>query len=95
MNLDISKVKIAMINANLLTLEALGKKMGCSKQNVNMIFTRCRCSPKTAKKLADALNVPVEQIIIKETTLEQFSSDDLIDELKRRLKARDARHENT
>ena len=94
MNLDISKVEIAMINANLLTLEALGKKMGCSKQNVNMIFTRCRCSPKTAKKLADALNVPVEQII-KETTLEQFSSDALIDELKRRLKARDARHENT
>lgn len=94
MNLDISKVGIAMINANLLTLDALGKKMGCSKQNVNMIFTRCRCSPKTAKKLADALNVPVEQII-KETTLEQFSSDALIDELKRRLKARDARHENT
>ena len=26
MNLDISKVKIAMINANLLTVEALGKK---------------------------------------------------------------------
>ena len=94
MNLDISKVKIAMINANLLTVEALGKKMGCSKQNVNRIFTRCRCSPKTAKKLADALNVPVEQII-KETTLEQFSSDALIDELKRRLRTRDARHENT
>lgn len=93
-NLDISKVEIAMINANLLTLEALGKKMGCSKQNVNTIFTLCGCSPKTAKKLADALNVPVEQII-KETTLEQFSSDALIDELKRRLKARDARHENT
>ena len=46
MNLDISKVEIAMINANLLTLE-------------------------------------------------QFSSDALIDELKRRLKTRDARHENT
>lgn len=94
MNLDISKVKIAMINANLLTLDALGKKMGCSKQNVNIIFTRCRCYPKTAKKLADALNVPVEQII-KEATLEEFSSDALIDELKRRLKARDARHEST
>ena len=94
MNLDISKVEIAMINANLLTLEALGKKMGCSKQNMNAIFTRCACSLKTAKKLADALNVPVEQII-KETTLEQFSSDALIDELKRRLKTRDARHENT
>ena len=94
MNLDISKVEIAMINANLLTLDALGKKMGCSKQNVNTIFTRCRCSPKTAKELADALNVPAEQII-KEATLEQFSSDALIDELKRRLKARDARHENT
>ena len=94
MNLDINKVEIAMINANLLTLEALGKKMGCSKQNINIIFARCRCSPKTVKKLADALNVPVEQII-KKTTLEQFSSDDLIDELKRRLKTRDARHENT
>lgn len=95
MNLDISKVNIAMINANLLTLEALGKKMGCSKQNVNIIFARGRCSPKTVKKLADALNVPAEQIIIKETTLEQFSSDALIDELRRRLKTRDARHENT
>ena len=108
MNLDISKVKIAMINANLLTVEALGKKMGCSKQNLGQIFDRCRCRPKTAKKLADALNVPVEQIIkettleqfssdalIKETTLEQFSSDALIDELKRRLRTRDARHENT
>lgn len=94
MNLDINKVEIAMINANLLTLEALGKKMGCSKQNVNIILARCTCSPKTVKKLADALNVPVEQII-KETTLEQFSSDALIDELKRRLKTRDARHENT
>ena len=94
MNLDMSKVEIAMINANLMTLEALGKKMGCSKQNVNIIFARCRCSPKTVKKLADALNVPVEQIM-KETTLEQFSSDALIDELKRRLKTRDAHHENT
>lgn len=94
MNLDISKVNIAMINANLLTLEALGKKMGCSTQNVSVILTRGRCSPKTAKTLSDALNVPVAQII-KETTLEQFSSDDLIDELKRRLKTRDARHENT
>ena len=94
MNLDISKVEIAMINANLVTLEALGKKMGCSAQNVSVILTRGRCSPKTAKTLSDALNVPVEQII-KETTLAQFSSDALIDELKRRLKARDARHENT
>lgn len=94
MNLDRIKVNIAMINANLLTLEALGKKMGCSTQNVSNILTRGRCSSKTAKTLADALNVPVEQII-KETTLEQFSSDDLIDELKRRLKTRDARHENT
>lgn len=94
MNLDISKVKIAMINANLLTVEALGKKMGCSKQNLGLIFDRCRCRPKTAKKLADALNVPVEQII-KETTLEQVSSDALIDELKRRLRTGDARHENT
>lgn len=94
MNLDISKVEIAMVNANILTLEALGKKMGCSKQNINRIFACCRCSPKTVKKLSDALNVPVEQII-KETTLEQFSSDALIDELKRRLKTRDARHENT
>ena len=94
MNLDISKVEIAMINANLLTLEALGKKMGCSAQNVSVILTRGRCSPKTAKTLSDALNVPVEQII-KETTLAQFSSDALIDELKRRLKARDALHENT
>ena len=94
MNLDRSKVNIAMINANLLTLEALGKKMGCSTQNVSNILTRSRCSSKTAKTLADALNVPVEQII-KETTLEQFSSNDLIDELKRRLKTRDARHENT
>ena len=94
MNLDISKVEIAMINANLLTVEALGKKMGCSKQNLGQIFDRCRCRPKTAKKLADALNVPVEQII-KETTLEPFSSDALIDELKRRLRTRDARHENT
>ena len=95
MNLDISKVGIAMINANLLTVEALGKKMGCSKQNLGQIFDRCRCRPKTAKKLADALNVPVEQIIKKKTTLEQFSSDALIDELKRRLRTRDARHENT
>ena len=94
MNLDINKVEIAMINANLLTLGALGKKMGCSFQNVSVILNRGRCSPKTAKTLADALNVPVEQII-KETTLAQFSSDALIDELKRRLKARDARHENT
>ena len=94
MNLDINKVEIAMINANLMTLEALGEKMGCSKQNVNVILDRCRCSPKTVKKLADALNVPVEQII-KETTLEQFSSDALIDELKRRLKTSDARYENT
>lgn len=94
MNLDISKVEIAMINANLLTVEALGKKMGCSKQNLSHIFDRCRCRPKTAKKLADALNVPVEQII-NETTLEQFSSDALRDELKRRLRTRDARHENT
>ena len=94
MNLDRSKVNIAMINANLLTLEALGKKMGCSTQNVSNILTRGRCSSKTAKTLADALNVPVEQII-KETTLEQFSSDALIDELRRRLKTRDARHENT
>ena len=94
MNLDMSKVEIAMINANLMTLEALGKKMGCSKQNVNIICSRCRCSPKSVKKLADALTVPVEQII-KETTLEQFSSDALIDELKRRLKTRDAHHENT
>ena len=94
MNLDISKVEIAMINANLLTLEALGKKMGCSAQNVSVILTRGRCSPKTAKTLSDALNVPVEQII-KGTTLAQFSSDALIDELKRRLKARDALHENT
>lgn len=94
MILDRNKVEVAMVNADILSINELSKKMGCTKQNVSQLFYRGSCNTKTAKKLADALNVPVEQII-KETTLEQFSSDALIDELKRRLKTRDAHHENT
>ena len=94
MILDRNKVEVAMVNAGILSINELSKKMGCAKQNVSQLFYRGSCNTKTAKKLADALNVPVEQISMR-TTLEQISTDDILKELKRRLELKSERHENT
>jgi len=93
MILDRNKVEVAMVNAGILSINELSKKMGCTKQNVSQLFYRSSCNTKTAKKLADALNVPVEQISMR-TTLEQISTDDILNELKRRLEMKSERHEN-
>jgi plasmid maintenance system antidote protein VapI len=65
MKLDVFAIKLFVAERELKLLE-LAKKMGCSRDGLHQILRRGSCTPKTAGRLAHALGVPVEAIVIKE-----------------------------
>ena len=65
MKLDVFAIKL-LIAERELKLEELVRKMGCGRDGLHQILRRGSCTPKTAGRLAHALGVPVEAIVIKE-----------------------------
>ena len=46
-----------------LTKKILAEKMGIGRQNITTILKRGTCEPKTAGRIAAALDIPVSEII--------------------------------
>ena len=65
MKLDLFAIKLLIAEREMKLVE-LAKKMGCSRDGLHQILRRGSCTPKTAGRLAHALDVPVEAIVIKE-----------------------------
>lgn len=65
MKLDLFAIKPLLAEREMKLVE-LAKKMGCRRDGLHQILRRGSCTPKTAGKLAHALDVPVEAIVIKE-----------------------------
>lgn len=65
MKLDVFAIKLLIAERELKITE-LAKKMGCCRDGLHQILRRGSCTPKTAGRLAHALGVPVEAIVIKE-----------------------------
>lgn len=67
MKLDRTNLDIAMANAGFPSYRQLAFRIGCSAQNLSVILNRGSCMPITAGKIAQALGVPVESIVQKES----------------------------
>ena len=65
MKLDVFAIKLLIAERELKIME-LAKKMGCGRECLTQILRRGSCTPKTAGRLAHALDVPVEAIVIRE-----------------------------
>lgn len=65
MKLDVFAIKLIIAERELKLVE-LAKKMGCRRDGLHQILRRGSCTPKTAGRLAHALDVPVEAIVIRE-----------------------------
>lgn len=66
MKIDRTKLDIAVANAGLYSYRRLAERVGCSAQKLSVILNRGSCKPVTAGKIAQALGVPVENIVRKE-----------------------------
>ncbi len=66
MKLSRELVDIAVAQSDCTSYRDLARKMGCSAQNLYVILNRGSCKPVTAGKIAQALGVPVENIVRKE-----------------------------
>ena len=58
MKLDVFAIKLIVAEREMKLVE-LAKKMGCSRDGLHQILRRGSCTPKTAGRLAHALDVPV------------------------------------
>lgn len=56
-------VDIALAKSGLSSYAQLAGKMGCSAKNLSAILNRGTCRPATAGKIANALEVPVEDLV--------------------------------
>jgi len=65
LKLNIAKFELLQAK-NSLTQTKLAELSGISRQNISTIIRRGTCLPCTAAKLAKALNVDVEEILVKE-----------------------------
>ena len=65
MKLDVFAIKLLIAERELKLVE-LARKMGCGRDSLHQILSRGSCTPKTAGRLAHALGVPVEAIVIRE-----------------------------
>lgn len=65
--MKISKEKFELLLARKsLSICELAERSGISRQNISTIKLRGTCTPKTAARLANGLNVDVAEIIAKE-----------------------------
>ena len=62
MTIDKKRVEIRMGELGL-SRKDLGERCGIKPQNVSTLLRRGTCTPKTAVKLAGALNLPTADII--------------------------------
>lgn len=62
MRIDRKKLILAMLEKNHNVLQ-LAKASGISRVTISSIRSGKSCSPVTAKKIAAALNVPIENLI--------------------------------
>lgn len=66
MKLDRYKVKLAMARCGYDWAD-VAKKMGCTKQNLQVIMSRGKCNTKTLGKLARALDCdPLDLVTLDE-----------------------------
>ena len=65
MKLDVFAIKLIVAERELKIGE-LAKKMGFHRDIVHQIFRRGTCTPRTAGKIAHALDVSVADIVIRE-----------------------------
>ena len=63
MKINRTSVDIALSRSDLGSYTELARRMGCSVQNLSVILNRGSCRPATAGKIADALGVPLEEVI--------------------------------
>lgn len=63
MKINRTSVDIALSRSDLGSYTELARRMGCSMQNLSVILNRGSCRPATAGKIADALGVPLEEVI--------------------------------
>ena len=63
MKINRTSVDIALSRSDLGSYTELARRMGCSVQNLSVILNRGSCRPATASKIADALGVPLEEVI--------------------------------
>ena len=66
MKLSRELVDIAVAQSDCTSYRELARRMGCSVQNLSVILNRGSYKPVTAGKIAQALGVPVENIVRKE-----------------------------
>ncbi len=64
MKLDVRTIKVYMANKRM-TVAELARLMGIARQNLSTILTRGTCSIVNAGRIADALNVDVEEIVLE------------------------------
>lgn len=65
MTVNTFKLETLLAEHNM-TKSALADRSGICRQSISTIIRRGTCEPRTAGKLAAALNVPVDDIIAKE-----------------------------
>lgn len=63
MTLDRILLDVAIAKSGIQSYKQLAQRIGCSAQNLSVIIGRGTCKPATAGKIAQALGVPVENII--------------------------------
>ena len=63
MKINRTSVDISLSRSDLGSYTELARRMGCSVQNLSVILNRGSCRPATAGKIADALGVPLEEVI--------------------------------
>lgn len=66
MKLNRYKIDIEMEIKRIPTYKELAKLSGISESNMSHIMSRKVCKPITAGKIAEALGVPVEKIVMEE-----------------------------
>ena len=65
MKLDVFAIKLIVAERELKMVE-LAKKMGCNRDLLHSTLRRGTCTPRTAGKIAHALDVSVADIVIRE-----------------------------
>ena len=65
MKIDAQKIEVLMAERDM-TKRSMAEICGLIPQNISAIMRRGTCEPRTAGKLARALEVPVKDIIMEE-----------------------------
>ncbi|HOU17469.1 MAG TPA: helix-turn-helix transcriptional regulator [Candidatus Marinimicrobia bacterium] len=61
--IDKTKLKIAMLQHGILTIDELAAKLGCTRQNFYQTYIKDSALQKNIPKLCEVLGVPPEDIL--------------------------------